>query len=173
MKQQCYLANVWLTWVGVPVVAILIGLKTNWLGGFVVMAVGIVAQIVYVSWFPRLSRWVGYGSVADQPVRKTEATFASLTVTLYTASVCPLCPLVRKRLLDLKAGLGFQLREFDVTFRLDLILSKGLKAVPVVEANGRYKTGNATSGELLAFLNEAQNLQAREAGLARQFCKLQ
>src|SRR5574341_1675057 len=167
MKQQCYLANVWLTWVGVPVVAILTGLKTNWLGGFVVMAVGMVALIAYVYWFPRLSRWVGYGSVADQPAKKTETTFAALTVTIYTASVCPFCPLVRKRLLDLKAELGFHLREIDVTFRLDLILSKGLKAVPVVEANGRYRTGNATSAELLAFLNEAQNLQAREVGLAR------
>lgn len=155
MKQQCYLANVWLTWVGVPLVAILIGLKANWLGGFVVMAAGIVAQIAYVYWFPRLSRWVGYGSVADQPVQKTEATFAALTVTLYTASVCPFCPLVRQRLMDLKSALGFQLHESDVTFRLDLILSKGIKAVPVVEANGRYRTGNATSAELLAFLTEA------------------
>src|SRR5574341_277479 len=152
MKQQCYLANVWLAWVGVPVVAILTGLKTNWLGGFVVMAVGIVAQIAYVYWFPRLSRWVGYGSMADQPVKKTEATFASLTVTLYTASLCPFCPLVRQRLMDLKSDLGFQLQERDVTFRVDLILSKGFKAVPVIEANGRYRTGNATSAELLAFL---------------------
>jgi glutaredoxin len=167
MKQQCYLVNVWLTWVAVPVIAILIGLKTNWLGGFVVMVVGILSQIVYVSWFPRLSRWVGYGSVADQPVKKTEATLAALTVTLYTASVCPFCPLVRQRLMDLKSVLGFQLQEQDVTFRFDLILSNGLKAVPVVEANGRYRTGNATSAELLAFLNEAQNLQAREVGLAR------
>jgi glutaredoxin len=155
MKQQCYLANVWLTWLVVPMIAILIGLKTNWLGGFVVMAAGIVSQIAYMYWFPRLSRWLGYGSVADQPIRKTEATLAALTVTLYTASVCPFCPLVRKRLLDLKNELGFQLREIDVTFRLDLVLSKGLKAVPVVEANGRCKTGNATSVELLAFLTDA------------------
>jgi glutaredoxin len=162
MKQQCYLANVWLTWVGVPVIAILIGLKTNWLGGFVVMVVGIVAQSAYVYWFPRLSRWVGYGSVADhQPAKKTEAKFASLTVTLYTASVCPFCPLVRKRLLDLKTELGFRLREIDVTFRLDLVLSKGFKAVPVVEASGRYRTGNSTSAELLVFLEEAaaENMQ--------------
>lgn len=154
MKQQCYLANVWLTWVGVPVIAILIGLKTNWLGGFMVMAVGIVAQIAYVYWFPRLSRWVGYGSVVDQPVKKIETKFAALTVTLYTASVCPFCPLVRQRLMDLKSQLSFQLQERDVTFRFDLILSKGFKAVPVVEANGRYRTGNATSAELLVFLNE-------------------
>jgi glutaredoxin len=155
MKQQCYLANVWLTWIAVPLVAILTGLRTNWLGGFVVMAVGIMALIAYVYWFPGFSRWVGYGSVADQPIQKTEATFASLTVTLYTASVCPFCPLVRQRLMDLQAKFGFQWRERDVTFRFDLILSKGFKAVPVVEVNGRYRTGNATSAELLAFLNEA------------------
>lgn len=155
MKQQCYLANVWLAWVGVPVVAILIGLKTNWLGGFVVMVAGIVAQIAYVYWFPCLSRWVGYGSVADQPAGKISQKFSSLMVTLYTASVCPFCPLVRQRLMDLKSQLGFQLHEQDVTFRFDLILSKGFKAVPVIEADGRYRTGNATSAELLAFLEES------------------
>jgi hypothetical protein len=156
MKQQCYLANVWLTWVGVPMIAIFIGLKTNWLGGFVVMAAGIVTQMAYVHWFPRLSRWAGYGSVADEPAGKIGEKFSSLVVTLYTASVCPFCPLVRRRLLDLKNELGFQLREKDVTFRFDLILSKGFKAVPVVEANGRYQIGNATSAELLAFLEEAE-----------------
>lgn len=152
MKQQCYLANVWLTWVGIPLVAVLVGLKADWLGGFGVLVVGIVAQIAYVRWFPRFSRWVGYGSVADQPAEKISAQLSSLVVTLYTASVCPFCPLVRKRLMDLKAELGFELREIDVTFRPDLVLSKGLRAVPVVEANGRYRTGNATSAELLAFL---------------------
>lgn len=161
MKQQCYLANVWLSWIAVPLVAILIGLRTNWLGGFVVMAVGIMAQIAYVRWFPCFSRWLGYGAVNDQAAEKINAKYSALVVTLYTASVCPFCPLVRQRLAVLKNELGFQWREIDVTFRLNLILSKGFKAVPVVEANGRYRTGNATSVELLAFLSEAAATKPR------------
>jgi hypothetical protein len=63
---------------------------------------------------------------------------------------------VRARLAGLQERLGFELSEIDVTFRPELVTSRNLRAVPVVEAGGRTWVGNATSAQLLAFLVEAE-----------------
>jgi glutaredoxin len=76
-------------------------------------------------------------------------------VVLYTANVCPFCPIVRRRLTELQRRMGFELEEVDVTFRLELIRAKGLRSVPVVEADGRTLIGNATSEALAALVFEA------------------
>jgi glutaredoxin len=151
MKQQCYLWSVWLSWVGLPILAVVVGLGVGWQAGVFVLLVGVVAQVSYVRWFPRVSRWVGYGSVADVPVEAMPAASVS-QVTLYTANVCPFCPLVRERLQRLRQELGFELHEVDVTFRPGLVQSKGFRAVPVVEVDGRYVLGNATSAQLAVLL---------------------
>jgi len=39
----------------------------------------------------------------------------------------------------------------------DVIRAKGLRSVPVVEANGRLLVGNATSAQLADFLRSAAN----------------
>ena len=153
LKQQCPLALVWLTWLGVPALALYIGLSQGWLAAVFVMVVAVVAQLAYLRWFPRLSRFLGYGSVAD--VAAPSPPTAPPRVVLYTASVCPFCPIVRRRLNELRATLGFTLEEVDVTFRPQVVREKGLRSVPVVEAENRLLVGNATSAELSAFLAEA------------------
>ena len=85
MKQECPVAFVWLTWLGLPGVALLIGFSEGWVAGALVLLVGVIAQVSYIRWFPKISRWIGYGSVADVPA--VSMGTAVPRVTLYTANV--------------------------------------------------------------------------------------
>jgi glutaredoxin len=160
MKQRCHLSMVWLTWVGLPLLAALVGLRTGLVTGVLVLTVGIVGQVLYVRWFPKISRSMGYGSVADTPVAAVPTNATLPDVTLYTASVCPFCPIIRRRLAGLQRQSPFEVREIDVTFRPDIVRAKGLSSVPVLEANGQVLVGNATSAQIAAFLDNA-----RKAGM--------
>jgi len=163
MKQQCHLWNVWLTWLALPAVALLVGLLQSWWAAGLVLLIGVLAQVLYIRFFPRLSRFLGYGSVGDveagtaQPVESLDRH-----VTLYTANVCPFCPIVRRRLQQLQQELGFELEEIDVTFQPQIVRAKGFRSVPVVECDGRYWVGNATTAELSAFLADPQGTAAAE-----------
>lgn len=152
MEQRCHLSMVWLTWLGLPLLAIVVGYKFGAAAGLVVLAVGVIGQLLYVRWFPRMSRAMGYGSVADTPAASVPASGTAADVTLYTANVCPFCPIVRRRLAELQQQSSFQLREIDVTFRPDIVRAKGLRSVPVIEANGQVLVGNATSARIAEFL---------------------
>jgi glutaredoxin len=152
MDQRCYLPMVWLTWLGLPLLAAVVGVRTNWFAAAFVLFVGVAAQIAYVRSFPRLSRLLGYGSVEDVPAGQVTRSNGPARVMLYTASACPFCPIVRRRLEALEQTMGFTLEERDVTFQPQVIRAKGLRSVPVVEAGGRTLVGNATSAELVAFL---------------------
>jgi len=155
MKQQCYLYNVWFTWLAIPAVAILLGLLAGWWAIPFILLVGVLAQIIYIRVFPKTSRWIGYGSVEDvAPEAPTQSAVAS-TVMLYTAKVCPFCPIVRRRLLALQPILRFELSEVDITFQPRLIREKGIRSVPVIETDGRVWIGNATTAQLVSFLTNA------------------
>ncbi len=151
MKQECPLAFLYLFWL------LLFGGFVYWLvrGEYGVAAVWIVAvplvQWAYIRSFPSISRFLGYGRVEDRPA--SEAAPRQVTVTFYTALACPFCPLVKRRLEALRDRMGFELVEVDVTLRPDLLRSKGIRAVPVVEVAGRLRTGNATSDELARFIS--------------------
>ncbi|MFQ5844892.1 MAG: hypothetical protein ACE5JG_07885, partial [Planctomycetota bacterium] len=98
MKQQCNIWAVWATWIGLPLLAIGAGLVAGWPAALLVLLAGAVGQFVYIALFPRISRWVGYGSVADEPAGGVPRSETPRRVTLYTASICPFCPLVHSRL---------------------------------------------------------------------------
>ena len=152
MEQRCHLAAVWLTWLGLPLLAVVVGLRVGIVGSLAVLAVGIAAQGLYLRWFPHISPWLGYGSVADTPAPSLPQEVKLPHVTLYTANVCPFCPIVRRRLSELQRQRPFEVTEADVTFRPDIIRAKGLRSVPVLEANGRVLVGNATSAQIAEFL---------------------
>ncbi len=159
MEQRCHLAAVWLTWLGLPLLAIVVGVRVGWAAAGVVLLVGVVAQILYIRWFPSVSRWMGYGSVDDVPAGPASVSEGHLPrVTLYTANVCPFCPILKRRLAELQRQSPFEVEEIDVTFRPDIIRAKGLRSVPVIEANGRHLVGNATSAQLADFLRGAANV---------------
>jgi glutaredoxin len=93
---------------------------------------------------------MGYGSVEDQPAKDARSSVAH--VRLYTGMGCPFCPLVKNRLIELKEKMGFELDVIDVTFKPDLLISKGIRALPVVEAGSMCRIGNATSEQLATFI---------------------
>ena len=152
MEQRCHLAAIWLTWLGLPLLTIVVALRVGIVAAVAVLVVGIVGQVAYLRWFPHMSRWMGYGSVADTPADSAAIAAPLPRVTLYTANVCPFCPIMKRRLAELQRQRPFEVQEVDVTFRPDIIRAKGLRSVPVLEANGRLLVGNATSAQIAEFL---------------------
>lgn len=150
MKQQCHIAFVYASWL------ILIGgfiylLSSGRLVEAIIwIPLVVLAMWAYIRFFPSVSSIMGYGSVADKPAAFVQPS--NVDVTLYTGIGCPFCPLVKTRLEALQAKMGFRLRGIDVTFRPELLMSKGIKALPVIEIGGTRKVGNATSEELAAFI---------------------
>jgi len=55
----------------------------------------------------------------------------------------------------LRGQAGFTLRKIDVTLRPDLLASKGIRSVPVVEIGGKLLVGLVSTKELAAALAEA------------------
>ena len=155
MEQRCHLSMVWLTWLGLPALAVAVGVRAGWIAAVVVLAAGIAGQIVYLRCFPALSRVMGYGSVADVPADSVAAPAGRVQVTLYTANVCPFCPIVKRRLEALRERVPFDFYETDVTFQPQVVRDKGLRSMPVVEVNGRFLVGNATTQQLAALLADA------------------
>ena len=49
--------------------------------------------------------------------------------------------------------MGFKLKEIDVTLKPDLLISKGIKALPVIEVGKNKLTGNATSEQLALLIS--------------------
>ena len=160
MEQRCHLSMVWLTWIGLPLLAAVVGFRLGVLAGLAVLVTGVVGQVLYVRWFPRLSRSMGYGAVTDTPAPTVPTSGTLPGVTLYTANVCPFCPIIRRRLAELQKRMEFEVREIDVTFRPDIVTAKGLRSVPVLEANGHLMVGNATSAQIATFLEHARKAQA-------------
>ena len=155
LKQQCPLFFVVLAWAmylgGITFLAV----EREWLALASWIAVAPLAMWAYIAWFPALSRFMGYGRVGDrQPRTLSPAPFTK--VTLYTAVGCPFCPIVRRRLEALHSQLGFELTHVDVTARPDILVRKGIWAVPVVEVDGRTLVGHATSAELVALITGAK-----------------
>ena len=124
MKQRCHLAMVWLTWIGLPLLAVVVALRIGVLAALAVLGVGALGQWLYVRWFPRLSTSMGYGSVADVSAPASATAAPARRVTLYTANVCPFCPIIRKRLSELQKQMAFELEEVDVTFRPEIVLAR-------------------------------------------------
>jgi glutaredoxin len=117
MKQQCYLVIVWSTWLLLPALSIGMGFYAGWWAGIIVLLAGVFGQIYYLKMFPRMSRMLGYGTVEDVAAEASVQTRVVSRVTLYTASVCPFCPIVKRRLIELRRSLGFELVEIDITFQ--------------------------------------------------------
>lgn len=131
------------------------GVFSGWWASLFILAVGVLAQIIYIRVFPKISRSLGYGSVEDVPSEAHSPTIPVSKVALYTANVCPFCPIVRQRLVELQPTLRFELLEVDVTFQPGLTRDKGIRSVPVVETEGRLWFGNGTTAQLVSFLRRS------------------
>jgi glutaredoxin len=151
MKQQCHISFIYLSWIvyiGGIVVYLALG---RYVQAVVWLAIVPFVMRAYVKYFPSLSGMMGYGSVEDKPAAGTVASSAH--VVIYTGIGCPFCPIVKNRLTTLQAKMGFQLEEIDITFKPELLMSKGIRALPVIEVGGRLSVGNATSAKLAALIS--------------------
>lgn len=150
MKQQCHISFVYGSWFIVLCGLIFYVIKGNYLQACFWVFFIMLFLWLYVRYFPSLSRYMGYGSVADQPAKDVQQI--NVKVFLYTGLGCPFCPLVKRRLIELRSKMGFELNEIDVTFRPDLLIAKGIRALPVVEVEKAHWVGNATSEQLAIFI---------------------
>jgi len=155
MKQQCYLASLYVEYLGLVAFAVFLSVRGQPGAAALVLGLGVVGIWAYVKVFSRISRFVGYGSVTDRPADAPGAAAATI-VTLYTAAGCPFCPIVRRRLWALQPRLGFVLHQVDVTLRPDILIAKGIRAVPVVEVGERQLIGHATTEQLAALIGGSQ-----------------
>lgn len=152
MKQQCHISFVYGSWL-----VLVCGLAFYLFRGSYVQAVVWLLCIplflwLYVRNFPSMSRYMGYGSVEDQPA--TQVAHVGGNVTLYTGLGCPFCPIVKRRLKELQSKMSFEFREVDVTFKPELLISKGIRTLPVIEIGDAKWVGNGTSLQLAQFITE-------------------
>ena len=150
MKQQCHISFVYASWI-----ILVVGAGLTLYKGGIVQAVSWVFFVglflwLYVKYFPSLAKFMGYGSVADVPANNVQSSKAS--VILYTGVGCPFCPIVEKRLTELQKKMGFELTEVDVTLKPDVLIKKGIRALPVIEVAEALRVGNGTSEEIADFI---------------------
>lgn len=124
-----------------------------------------LAWWAYIRAFPAISRYIGYGSVADRPAQGVGQ--APVKVTFYTALGCPFCPVVKRRILALQAAMGFDLEEVDVTLKPDLLRARGIWAVAVVEVGEQRLVGHATSQQLAALVRDSRSAERAPAQTAK------
>jgi glutaredoxin len=154
MKQQCHISFVYSTILVLACGLIFYVIRGDYLQAFFWIFFVVVFLRLYVRYFPSLSRSMGYGSVADQAAKDVGSSNAK--VVLYTGIGCPFCPLVKRRLSELQLKMGFELKEIDITFKPDLLISKGIRALPVVEVGKVQWIGNATSEQLADFIRSSE-----------------
>jgi glutaredoxin len=154
MKPQCYLISIYLNWI-------------VYLGGLAYLvfgkhdlrfaAVWLIAvplfQLAYVRLFPHISAAMGYGRVDDQNTAPPAPAPQDTHVRFYVALGCPFCPVVEKRLRALQQRMGFEIEKIEVTYRPELLSSKGIRAVPVVEVGDRRIVGHATTDQLIVLIS--------------------
>ena len=148
MKQQCHISMIYLSWIlYLGGLAVLLW-YSYWAlaAGWFVFAP--VAQWLYIRKFPSMSASMGYGRITDEPAGAIAP--APVKVTIYTALGCPFCPLIEERLERLQQAMNFSLDKIDVTLRPDLLASKGIRSVPVVEVRGKFLSGLVSTKDLAA-----------------------
>jgi thiol-disulfide isomerase/thioredoxin len=148
MKQQCHISMIYLSWALYLGGLALSVWYSHWAFGAVWLVTVPVIQWLYIRKFPSMSASMGYGRIADQPAGTVAP--APVKVILYTALGCPFCPLIEQRLESLQKAMNFLLEKIDVTLRPDLLASKGIRSIPVVEVQGRFLFGLVSTRDLAA-----------------------
>ena len=159
MKQQCYMAVIYLNWLLLAGGLLFFVIKGHY--GFALLWLVLIplGMWVYIRVFPSISPLMGYGRIDDQPAQNSG--HVSAKVTLYTALGCPFCPVVKRRLMALRETMEFSLEEIGVTLKPGVLMDKGIRAVPVVEAGERRLAGNATSEQLAEMIRGFEGRQSR------------
>jgi hypothetical protein len=155
-KQQCSVVGLALSWIGYAAGLVYFSNQHQWIAATLWM-VGVPSlRWVLFHFFPRISRFLGYGRIVDKvaPIRPPHATprLAPITVNFYSFFSCPFCPIVLIRLRALQSQMGFTLKTFDVTVNPQMLMTKGIRSVPVVVVGEHRLVGNSTSEQLAGLI---------------------
>jgi glutaredoxin len=153
-RQECTVVGLILSWLFYPGVAVWLGYAHGWVAAAVWLAMLPVLRWALYRYFASASRFLGYGRIAD--TLPASVPQAAVPVTFYSFFSCPFCPIVLRRLIALQQEMGFTLEQVDVTRQPQLLMSKGIRAVPVVEAGGRRLVGNASTEQLAELIAQAR-----------------
>jgi glutaredoxin len=155
-KQQCNVAGLALSWIAYAAGLAYFSYQRHWLLALLWMVGVLCLRWALFGFFPRISRFLGYGRIVDQfasvipPPHAPRAT--PVDVIFYSFFSCPFCPIVLARLQALQKQMGFTLKTFDVTLNPRALLAKGIKSVPVVEVAGHRLVGNSTTEQLAGLI---------------------
>jgi glutaredoxin len=149
-EQQCNVLGLALSWLGYLAGLIYFAYERSWVGGTFFLVLVPCVRWVLFHFFPSVSRFLGYGRVDDQIPERTNP--ARVTVTFNSFFSCPFCPIVLRRLEALQQNMDFTLEKIDVTLKPQMVVSKAIRSVPVVEVGGRRLVGNLTSTQLADFI---------------------
>jgi thiol-disulfide isomerase/thioredoxin len=152
MKQQCHISMIYLSWALYLGSFAVSAWYSHWAFAVLWLVLAPVVQWLYIRRFPSFSAAMGYGRSADEPAATSAS--APVKVTVYTALGCPFCPLIEERLESLQKTAGFSLEKIDVTLRPDLLASKDIRSVPVVEVRGRFLFGLLSTKDLAAAISQ-------------------
>ncbi|MGA9354050.1 MAG: hypothetical protein WBV46_10200 [Terriglobales bacterium] len=153
-KQQCKVTGLILSWVVYLGVIGFLAQERHGAGGLAWLILVPCIRWLLFRYFPSISRFLGSGQVDD--VLPATLSPARVAVTFYSFFSCPFCPIVWQRLEALQKEMGFILQKIDVTLKPQILMSKGISAVPVVEVGENRLVGNATSNQLAALIGLAR-----------------
>ena len=154
--QQCNVAGLALSWIGYAAGLGYFSYQRQWVGALLWMVGVPCLRWALFHFFPRISRFLGYGRIVDKfasiPPPHANPRVAPVAVNFYSFFSCPFCPIVLARLQALQKQMGFTLKTFDLTLNPQMLLTKGIRSVPVVEVGDHRLVGNSTTEELAGLI---------------------
>jgi glutaredoxin len=156
-QQQCSVLGLAVSWITYLAGLAFLGHERHWIGGLLWLVLVPSVRLALFRYFPSISRFLGYGRVDDE--LPTHVNRAHAVVTFYSFFSCPFCPIVLQRLEALQKEMDFTLEKIDVTLKPQILMSKQILTVPVVEVGNSRLVGNATSEELAGLIGLAQTLE--------------
>ena len=158
-QQQCNVVGLALSWIGYAAGLGYFSYQREWVAGLLWLICIPSLRWVLFHFFPYISRFLGYGSIVDKfariPPRHADSP-APVAVNFYSFFSCPFCPIVLARLQALQKQTTFTLNTFDVTLKPQMLMTKGIRSVPVVEVGEHRLVGNSTSEQLAELIAHAQ-----------------
>lgn len=159
-KQQCDVVGLALGWIAYIVGLMYFTYQHEWLIALLLMASMPALRWALYHFFPSISRFLGYGRIADtfSPITPTrvDSQAAPVAVNFYSFFSCPFCPIVLARLQALQKQMGFALNVIDVTLKPQTLMAKGIRSVPVVEVGDDRLVGNSTTEQLATLISHGR-----------------
>ena len=154
--QQCNVAGLALSWIAYAAGLGYFSYRRQWVGALLWMVAVPCLRWAMFHYFPSISRFLGYGRIVDKaallPHMHSDPSAPPVEVNFYKFFSCPFCPIVLARLEALQKQMGFTLRTIDVTLNPQMLLTKGIRSVPVVEVGDHRLVGNSTTEQLAGLI---------------------